>query len=108
LAKSKLRSKFSERVGDCKNKLADLNSMFNTFEIDDKKLEELLSQKESKELQEMMGPLKEDCQLELLGGKTHELSTSEIKIADIFGKFIEVMLIYLIFFNLPFVNIYKI
>ena len=60
LAKVTTKTKTTDCIDDCKAELEELNGMFNTFEIDNSKLEEMFSLKRTNELQELMGPLVED------------------------------------------------
>jgi hypothetical protein len=77
-------------------RLAELNSMFDSLEIDKKKMEEIISQKSSKELAESLNSIYKDCQNSLLGSKTYKLQIDcedcDSWIHDLFGR-IEVRLL---------------
>ena len=90
----KLKSKIPIDV--CKAKLEELNAMFSTFKMDDRKVEEILTQKISKGLQEMMEPIRKDYESELLGGKSYKLAISPTKIGDVLGLLKEVMFFLLV------------
>ena len=64
----------------------DLNSTFNSLEIDDIKHDEIMSQKKSKELSDLMGPVLEQYMFELQGKKYYKLITKETKLEDVFGS----------------------
>jgi len=91
--KSGLLTKAKEkgaRVGEvkfeeCKARLGQLNSMFESLEIDNNKLEEILNQKASKELADLLKPMAEEYRRELMGRKTFELKTKDIKMEQVFG-----------------------
>ena len=78
----------TERIADCKIKLDQLNSMFSAFEMNDEKLDEVMSQRQSKELQRILRPIVEDYKFELLGNTSYELTTDEFEIGDMFGTLI--------------------
>ena len=61
--------------------------MFNTFEIDDTKHEEIMSHKRTKELQKLIDPLVSKYKRGLLGNKSYKLVTSDFKIDRGFGSF---------------------
>jgi len=84
LVKSKEATKIKD-LATIKAKMNELNSMFNSLEIDDIKLEEIMSKKKSKELNELMGPVLKQCKYELQGKKYYKLLTNEFKFEDIFG-----------------------
>jgi len=71
---------------ECKERLGQLNSMFASLEIDNIKMEEIWYQKESKELEELLKQMTEGYKGEILGGKTFELKTNDIKMEKVFGK----------------------
>ncbi len=60
--------------------------MFNSLEIDDNKIEEIMSQMKSKELSDLMRPVLEKYKLELQGKKYYKFATNEIKLENIFGS----------------------
>ena len=89
--KSKLKSTVTETIDVCKAKLKELDEMFSTFEINDQKVEEILTQNRSKELQAMLEPIKEEYQRDLLGHKSYELTKKAFEMADVFGALTEVI-----------------
>jgi len=74
-----------EKFEECKAKLGQLNSMFESLEIDNFKMEEMMNQKMSKELAELLKPMAEEYTRELLGRKTFELIIKYIKMEEVFG-----------------------
>jgi len=80
LAKSKEATKIKD-LATIKAKMSDLNAMFNSLEIDDKKLEEIMSKKKSNELNDLMAPVLRQIKFELQGEKYHKFITEE----NIFG-----------------------
>jgi len=74
-----------ERAEECKARLGLLNSMFASLEIDNIKMEEITYQTESKELEELLKRMAEEYKGEMLGGKTFELKTNDIKMEEVFG-----------------------
>jgi len=85
VVKSKEATRITQDLATIKVKLNELNSMFNSLEIDDIKLEEIMSKKKSKELNELMGPVSEQYKFELHGKKYYKFLTNEIKLENIFG-----------------------
>jgi len=69
-----------------KAKMNDLHSTFNSLQIDDSKLEEIMSQKQSKELSKLMGLVLKRCKFEVQGKKYYRLITKEFKLEDILGS----------------------
>ena len=59
--------------------------MFASLEIDNIKMEEITNQKESKELSELLKEMAKEYGEEILGGKTFELKTNDIKMEEVFG-----------------------
>jgi len=86
VAKSKETTKITEVLETIKPKMNDLNSMFNSLEIDDIKLKEIISKKQLKELSDLMGPGLKKYKFDLQGQKYYNLSTSEMKLEDAFGS----------------------
>jgi len=84
--KSKEASKITDELATIKTKINDLNSMFNSLEIDDNKIEEIMSQKKSKGLSDLMRPVLEKYKLELQGKKYYKFATNEIKLENVFGS----------------------
>jgi len=87
LAKAKENSKrvAEKKFKECKARLGQLNSMFESLEIDDKKLEEIMYKKASKELAELLKPMAGEYRRELLEGKTIDVKTQDIKMEEVFG-----------------------
>jgi len=85
VAKSKETTKINKVLETIKPKLNELNSMFNSLEIDDIKHEEIMSKKKSKELGDLMGPVLKKYKLELQGEKYYNFIIEEIKLEVIFG-----------------------
>jgi len=85
LAKSKEATKIKD-LATIKAKMNELNSMFNSLEIDDIKLEEIMSKKKSKELNDLMGPVLKQYKFELQGKKYYKFLTNEIKLENVFGS----------------------
>jgi len=91
--KSKLLAKAKEngtRVAEeklikCKAKLGQLNSIFESLAIDNIKMEEIMNQKRSKELGELLKQVTRQYKTELLGRETLELKTHDIKMEEMFG-----------------------
>jgi len=76
-----------EKLKMCEAKLGQLNSMFDNFN-----LEENESKKASKELAELMKSISEEYRRKLLGRKTFELKTKDIKMEEVFGTLKQVSL----------------
>ena len=85
-SKKTRKTKVSESIDECKAKLDQLNSMFASFEVDNSKLQEIMSQKMAKELEEMMKPISKAYTLEVLGNKSYTLHTPDVKICEMFGS----------------------
>jgi len=85
-AKSMKASIITDELATIETKMNDLNSMFNSLEIDDIKLEEIMSKKKSKELNDLMGPVLKQYKLELQGKKYYKLVANQIKMENIFGS----------------------
>ena len=60
--------------------------MFNTFEIDETKIDEIMPHKRTKEIQKLMDPLVSEYKRGLLGNKSYKLVTSDFKIDQFFGS----------------------
>jgi len=86
VAKSKEATKIIDDIDTIKSKMNDLNSTFNSLEIDDKKLEEIMSKKKSKALNELMVPVLKQYKFELHGKQYYKLLTNEFKLENIFGS----------------------
>jgi len=74
VVKSKEASKITDELDTIKAKMNDLNSTFNSLEIDDIRIEEIMSQKKSKELSDLMEPVLKQYKFELKGKKVYKLS----------------------------------
>ena len=59
-----------QKVKECKARLGQLNLMFETLEIDNTKMEEILNLKASKDLEKLLKSIAEEHRRELLEGKT--------------------------------------
>jgi len=81
MARSKEATNIMQDLEAIKSKMKELNLMFNSLEIDDKKLEEIMSKKKSKELSELMVPVLRQIKFELQDEKYHKFITEE----NIFG-----------------------
>jgi len=87
VAKLKEASKITDDLDTINGKMNVLKSTFNSLEIDDTKLEEIMSKKKSKEVSDLMEPVLKQCKYELQGKKYYKLLTNEFKLEDIFGTF---------------------
>jgi len=85
VAKSKEAIENTDDLDTIRGKLKDLNSMFDSLEIDDIKLEEIMSKKKSKELNDLMDPVLKQYKLELHEKKYYKLVTNEIELENVFG-----------------------
>ncbi len=74
-----------QKVKECKARLGQLNMMFETHEIDNIKMEEIVNQKASKELEKLLKSIAREHKRELLEGKRFELKTHDIKMEEVFG-----------------------
>jgi len=88
VAKSKEASGSTNDLDTIKAKMNDLNSTFNSLEFDDIKHGEIMTQKKSKEVSDLMGPVLKKYKFELQGEKYFKLVkiTNEIKLEDVFGS----------------------
>jgi len=86
VAKSKETTQITDDIDTIKSKMNELNSTFNSLEIDDIKLKEIMSKKKSKELSELMGPVLKQYKFELQGKKYYKLIKNEIQLEDAFGS----------------------
>ncbi len=86
LAKPKITQKAEEKKDEIKSKLDHLNSTFSLLEMDEVKHEEITSWKLSAEVREFLEPALEKYKRNLQGDKYYKLTTSEIKLENIFGK----------------------
>ncbi len=91
--KSKLLAKAKEngtkvaenKLKECKTRLNQLNSIFESLAFENIKMEEIMSQKKSKELAELLKQVMRQNKRELLGRETLELKTHDIKMEKVFG-----------------------
>jgi len=86
VAKSKEATKITDELETIKAKMNELNSTFNSLEIDDIKHEEIMSQKQSKELNDLMEPVLKKYKFDLQGKKYYKLLTNKIKMENVFGS----------------------
>ncbi len=86
MAKSKETTQITDDIDTIKSKMNELNSTFNSLEIDDIKLKEIMSKIKSKELSELMGPVLKQYKFELQGKKYYKLIKNEIQLEDAFGS----------------------
>ncbi len=85
VAKSKEATTITQDLEEIKAKMNELNSMFNSLEIDDINLKEIITKKKSKELSELMEPVLKQYKFELQGKKYYKLLTNEFKLEYVFG-----------------------
>jgi len=91
--KSKLLAKAKEngtkvaenKLKECKTRLNQLNSIFESLAFENIKMEEIMSQKKSKELAELLKQVMRQNKRELLGRETLELKAHDIKMEEVFG-----------------------
>ena len=69
-----------------KTKLDNLNSMFGWLEMDDSRLDEIMSRKLSNEVSELLEPALKEYKAELQGDKYYKLIKSEVKLESLFGS----------------------
>jgi len=87
LLKSKEKTKITESIDEVKEKIVSLNARFDSLEMDDRNHEEIMSQKESREVQKLIEPLLKDYKFELQGNKCYKLDTNEmLNLEKIFGS----------------------
>jgi len=86
VAKSKEATTITQDLEEIKAKMNELNSMFNSLEIDDINLKEIITKKKSKELSELMEPVLKQYKFELQGKKYYKLLTNEFKLEYVFGS----------------------
>ncbi len=84
------KTETSKTIDECRASLDKLNSMLDSFKVDNRKIEEIWSEKMSKYLEEKMKPLLEELKLELLGNNSHSIDIPEIKMNKVFGSLISV------------------
>ena len=85
LTKAKENCIGEQNVNECKARLGQLNLMFDSLVIDNIQMEEITNQKASKELEKLLKAMAEEYRRELLGKKTFELKTGDIKMEEVFG-----------------------
>ncbi len=76
-------------IKNCKVKLDRLNGIFDLFEMDDNKLEEIMTQKQAREIQTMLKPLSEGFKFKLQGDKCYKFLATQsnyLKIDKVFGS----------------------
>jgi len=84
VAKSKEASRITDELDMIKTKINDLNSTFNSLEVDDIRIEEIMSQKKSKEINDLVEPALKRYKFELQGKKYYKFSKKETKLEDVF------------------------
>ena len=85
MAKAKKATRNTKNIDEIKAKLTTVNSTFNSLEMDDTKLEEIMTQKISKEVGELIEPVLEQFKMELQGYKEYKLKTVQVEIKNVFG-----------------------
>ena len=80
----KSRSVTTKNLDECKLTLAEINDSFDSFEINGKKCEEIMSK--CNELKVKMDLMISNLKKELLKNTPNELVYEEIKISDVFGS----------------------
>ena len=86
MAKAKKATRNTKNIDEIKAKLTTVNSMFNSLEMSDTKHEEIMTQKRSKEIGELIRPVLEQFKLELQGYKKYKLKTVQVEIKNVFGS----------------------
>ena len=86
MAKAKKATRNTQIMNEIETKLAKVNLAFNSLEMDDIKHEEIMTQKRSKEVGELIEPVLEQFKLELQGYKKYRLKTVQVEIKDVFGS----------------------
>ena len=86
--KTDSKNKTTTSVEECKEKLEELNKMFESCEVNDENLEEIMHQTKIKALKQKMIPLVNEYRRELLGNKAYTLLAvaNEIGIENVFGS----------------------
>ena len=74
-----------EKTIECKKRLDQLNLMFESLKIDNNKLEEIASQKESKALAKLLKQIAGEYRRALIGRKMLVLKTNDIEMEKVFG-----------------------
>jgi len=69
-----------EKLEECKARLGQLNSMIESLEFNNIKMEEIMSQEAFKELAELLKPMAEEYRK-----NTFKLKTNDIKMEEVFG-----------------------
>jgi len=85
-AKSKEGTIITDDLEMIKTKMNDLNSMFNSSDIDDIKHGKIISQKKLKEVSDLMGLVLNQYKYDLQDGKYYNFFTNEIKLENVFGS----------------------
>ncbi len=83
MVQSMLRNENHTRIAEARSD--QLNSMAESLEIDNNELEEMMCQKTSNELAELPKPTASEYRRQLLGRKTLQLKTNDIKMEEVFG-----------------------
>jgi len=85
LEKLKTKTNVEKNTEEIKNQISCLNIMFDSLEIDDKKLKEIMSKKECSKVQKIIEPLLDRYKFELQGNKHHKLAINSINYDNVFG-----------------------
>ena len=86
MVKSKVPLRITESIDIIKTKLNQLNSRFESLEMDETNINDIMSQKQSKEVGELIKPVLEMYKHELQGNKEYTLNnTVTVKLEDVFG-----------------------
>ncbi len=86
VGKSKETSGITNDLDTIKAKMNELNSMFNSSEIDEIKFKEIMTKKKAKELRDLMRPFLKQYKFELQREKYYKVLTNEINLEDVFGS----------------------
>jgi len=85
VAKSKKAANTTESIDSIKTKLNQLNSMFESLAMDDLMHEEIVLQKRSKEVGELIKPVVDKYKFDLQGNKYYKLNKFQVKLEEVFG-----------------------
>ena len=89
----------NKNIAKCKAQLEAVTAKFDTFEINGKRCEEILSK--CTKLQLDLNPLMKTFKDNLLNNKVYELVTEELKMSELFGRMVVTKVrvnLFLIFF----------
>jgi hypothetical protein len=88
VANSKKATKIKDSINAIKTKMNILNQTFDTLDMDELKHEEILSQRKSKEVSDLLEPVLKYYKMELQGKKDYKLTSVAIKVENMFGSLI--------------------